>query len=86
MSVVDAFFTAEGDSYVPGHLTRGPWGQTMGGQVVGGLLGWALDGLNLGLGQGDSWLLQGLSWILGVPSLVAALIPLAFFVASDETL
>ena len=43
MSVVDAFFTAEGDSYVPGHLTRGPWGQTMGGQVVGGLLGWALD-------------------------------------------
>jgi Thioesterase-like superfamily len=43
MSAVDAFFTADGDSYVPGHWTRGPWGQTMGGQVVGGLLGWALD-------------------------------------------
>jgi acyl-CoA thioesterase len=43
MSRMEAFFTAEGDTYVPGNLTRGPWGQTMGGQVVGGLLGWALD-------------------------------------------
>src|SRR6202035_2989490 len=25
-------------------MTGGPWGQTMGGQIVGGLLGWALDG------------------------------------------
>jgi acyl-CoA thioesterase len=40
---VDAFFTDDGDSYVPGTMTGGPWGQTMGGQVVGGLLGWALD-------------------------------------------
>ena len=24
-------------------MTGGPWGQTMGGQIVGGLLGWALD-------------------------------------------
>src|SRR6201996_3265237 len=24
-------------------MTGGPWGQTMGGQMVGGLLGWALD-------------------------------------------
>jgi acyl-CoA thioesterase len=40
---VDAFFTADGDFYVPGPLTRGPWGATMGGQIVGGLLGWALD-------------------------------------------
>jgi acyl-CoA thioesterase len=40
---VDAFFTADGDSYVPGAMTGGPWGQTMGGQIVGGLLGWALD-------------------------------------------
>jgi Thioesterase-like superfamily len=44
MSAVDAFFTADGDSYIPGNLTRGPWGNTMGGQIVGGLLGWALDG------------------------------------------
>ena len=40
---MDAFFIADGDLYVPGNLTRGPWGQTMGGQIVGGLLGWALD-------------------------------------------
>lgn len=40
---MDAFFIADGDSYVPGDLTRGPWGQTMGGQVTGGLLGWALE-------------------------------------------
>jgi acyl-CoA thioesterase len=43
MSRMDAFFTAEGDLYVPGPMTRGPWGQTMGGQIVGGLMGWALD-------------------------------------------
>jgi acyl-CoA thioesterase len=40
---VDAFFTADGDAYLPGAMTGGPWGQTMGGQIVGGLLGWALD-------------------------------------------
>ncbi len=40
---MDAFFTADGDAYVPGTMTRGPWGATMGGQIVGGLLGWALD-------------------------------------------
>lgn len=40
---MDAFFTADGDSYLPGTKTGGPWGQTMGGQIVGGLLGWALD-------------------------------------------
>ena len=40
---MDAFFTADGDSYVPGGMTRGPWGETMGGQIVGGLLGWSLD-------------------------------------------
>ncbi len=43
MSVVEAFFTGESNRYVPGRWTRGPWGETMGGQVVGGLLGWALD-------------------------------------------
>jgi hypothetical protein len=40
---VDAFFTADGGFYVPGAMTRGPWGATMGGQIVGGLLGSALD-------------------------------------------
>ena len=40
---MDAFFVADGDTYLPGDMTRGPWGETMGGQIVGGLLGWALD-------------------------------------------
>jgi Thioesterase-like superfamily len=39
----EAFFTVDGDSYVPGELTRGPWGAAMGGQHVGGLLGWGIE-------------------------------------------
>lgn len=39
----EAFFTLDGDSYVPGPLTRGPWGKAMSGTAVGGLLGWALE-------------------------------------------
>jgi hypothetical protein len=39
----EAFFTVDGDSYVPGVMTRGPWGAAMGGQIVGGLLGWAIE-------------------------------------------
>lgn len=39
----EALFTADGDSFLPSDLARGPWGQTMAGQIVGGLLGWALD-------------------------------------------
>jgi acyl-CoA thioesterase len=39
----EAFFTVDGDSYVPGVLTQGPWGAAMGGQVVGGLLGWGIE-------------------------------------------
>ena len=39
----EAFFTVDGDSYVPGVLTRGPWGAAMGGQIVGGLLGWGIE-------------------------------------------
>jgi hypothetical protein len=39
----EAMFTADGDSYVPGVLTRGPWGDVMGGQAVGGLLGWGIE-------------------------------------------
>ena len=33
----EAFFTVDGDSYLPGVMTRGPWGASMGGQIVGGL-------------------------------------------------
>lgn len=39
----EAFFTVDGDSYAPGLMTRGPWGAGMGGQVVGGLLGWGIE-------------------------------------------
>lgn len=39
----EAFFTVDGDSYVPGQMTRGPWGAAMGGQIVGGLLGWGIE-------------------------------------------
>jgi hypothetical protein len=39
----EAFFTVDGDSYLPGPLTRGPWGAAMGGQIVGGLLAWGIE-------------------------------------------
>ena len=38
-----AFFTVDGDSYLPGLLAQGPWGGAMGGQIVGGLLGWGIE-------------------------------------------
>jgi Thioesterase-like superfamily len=39
----EAFFTVDGDSYLPGVMTRGPWGAVMGGQIIGGLLGWGIE-------------------------------------------
>src|ERR1700746_2741840 len=39
----EAFFAVDGDSYLPGVITRGPWGAAMGGQIVGGLLGWGIE-------------------------------------------
>jgi len=39
----EAFFTVDGDCFVPSAMTRGPWGVAMGGQVVGGLLGWGIE-------------------------------------------
>ncbi|MGB8387824.1 thioesterase family protein [Mycobacterium sp.] len=39
----EAFFTVDGDCYVPGAMTGGPWGAAMGGQIVGGLLGWGIE-------------------------------------------
>ena len=48
--------------------------------------GLCLDASTLGLDLlGDSLAFQGLSWALGVLSLVAGLLPLALFVAYDET-
>jgi acyl-CoA thioesterase len=39
----EANFTVDGDSYLPGAMTRGPWGAAMGGQIVGGLLAWGIE-------------------------------------------
>ncbi|WP_197504719.1 thioesterase family protein [Mycobacterium sp. 852002-51163_SCH5372311] len=39
----EAFFAVDGDSYLPSEMTRGPWGVGMGGQIVGGLLGWGIE-------------------------------------------
>ncbi|ORA18588.1 hypothetical protein BST14_06680 [Mycobacterium arosiense ATCC BAA-1401 = DSM 45069] len=39
----EAFFTVDGDSFVPGAMTQGPWGAAMGGQIVGGLLAWGIE-------------------------------------------
>ncbi|WP_205781690.1 thioesterase family protein [Mycobacterium alsense] len=38
-----AFFTVDGDSYLPTMLTQGPWGGAMGGQNVGGLLAFGIE-------------------------------------------
>ncbi|WP_197501336.1 thioesterase family protein [Mycobacterium sp. 852002-51057_SCH5723018] len=39
----EALFTVDGDSYLPGAMTRGPWGAAMGGQNVGGLLAFGIE-------------------------------------------
>ncbi|MCV7278830.1 thioesterase family protein [Mycolicibacterium flavescens] len=38
-----AFFTPDGDAFVPHPIARGPWGQTISGNYVGGLLGHVLE-------------------------------------------
>jgi hypothetical protein len=39
----EAFFTVDGDSYLPGPMAQGPWGAAMAGQIVGGLLAWGIE-------------------------------------------
>lgn len=39
----EAFFIVDGDCYLPSAMARGPWGTAMGGQIVGGLLGWGIE-------------------------------------------
>jgi Thioesterase-like superfamily len=39
----EAFFAVDGDSYLPGPMTQGPWGAAMGGQIIGGLLAWGIE-------------------------------------------
>ena len=38
-----AFFTMDGDDLVPSPIARGPWGSTISGNYVGGLLGRAVE-------------------------------------------
>jgi len=38
-----AFFVADGDAFVPQPIARGPWGQTISGNHVGGILGHVLE-------------------------------------------
>jgi acyl-CoA thioesterase len=38
-----AFFTADGDALVPNPIARGPWGSTISGTYVGGLLARAIE-------------------------------------------
>ena len=38
-----AFFVADGDTFVPTRIARGPWGPTIGGNLVGGILGHAVE-------------------------------------------
>jgi hypothetical protein len=38
-----AFFVRDGDGFTPTRLARGPWGQSISGHVVGGLVGWAIE-------------------------------------------
>jgi acyl-CoA thioesterase len=38
-----AFFIPDGDAFAPTSIARGPWGQTISGNFVGGLLGHAVE-------------------------------------------
>jgi hypothetical protein len=38
-----AFFTTDGAAFVPAPMARGPWGQTISGNYVGGLLGHVIE-------------------------------------------
>jgi acyl-CoA thioesterase len=42
-SVPTCFFVTDGKSYVPTRLARGPWGPSISGNYVGGLLGRAIE-------------------------------------------
>ena len=40
---LEAFFTRDGDTLVPGSLARGPWGDTIGGHIIGGAVAWVAE-------------------------------------------
>ena len=42
--MTEAFFTRDGDTFVPGDLCRGPWNrESLHGRVISGLLGWEIE-------------------------------------------
>ena len=38
-----AYFLRDGDSFVPTWIAQGPWGESISGHVIGGILGWAVE-------------------------------------------
>lgn len=38
-----AYYTVEGDTFVPTSIAQGPWGATISGNILGGLLGFVLE-------------------------------------------
>ncbi|MDP9165984.1 MAG: thioesterase family protein [Actinomycetota bacterium] len=38
-----AFFTHDGDSFIPSTMAKGPWGSTIGGNFIGGILGHVME-------------------------------------------
>jgi hypothetical protein len=42
-AVPTCFFVTDGKDYVPTRLTRGPWGPSISGNYIGGLLGRAVE-------------------------------------------
>ena len=43
MVTPDAFFNRDGEAFVPTPLAQGPWGSTVTGNRVGGILAWAIE-------------------------------------------
>ena len=43
MVTPDAFFNRDGEAFVPTPLAQGPWGSTVSGNRVGGILAWAIE-------------------------------------------
>ena len=43
MTATEAFFVRDGDAFVPTPLAQGPWGSTVSGNRVGGILAWAVE-------------------------------------------
>jgi acyl-CoA thioesterase len=39
----EACFAVDGTSFVPRLIAQGPWGETISGHMIGGLLGWAVE-------------------------------------------